>query len=880
MEIRRGAKTDSATPDGHSAKMFRCDERVTALPASGNGPTRIPASASSRRGTAAAFLLALGSAVSTATASDPTERTASAEADRIPSVASILRRPAIPDLRPIRIIDRSEIELSGIRNLWDFLAGRLDHNYFGLAAPFDLGPFRIAILINGRRISDSAFDLDSLPVFAIERIEVLAGGAPVQHGPHALSGAINVVLRDRVEGIETQAGIENPIGSGGNTGHASALVGSPIGEGHVTIGVDVFRRGEIRGPDRNYSRAAWTPGGSFEDSIGVSAYGNTILFFPEDAPPSAVSLGDCEGSEFTGPLSDPLEISGEGCGFARANAEWRWERRDRQTALLSLDHPAGEDGSLYVDARLVQGGFTRPYLAPAFNAFPVTIDGNDAFVLHRFAGHGSRVWRTEVDEHDLTLGLTRRLDAGVGYDLHVRSFRFGEDQVAGPFVRKSAIGRALAEGRYDLRNPLSTDPVHRAAVSETAVHRYRDRSTAHRVARATFDGSAFELPGGAIDWAAGAEFTREVRRWLPTYVDGTDEVVPDQRDVIGAFDISYAGDRDRLSEFFEVSLPLSEDWNAVLGGRHDDHDDVGSTLSAQWTSRYRLNDFLTFRSSWIKAEKPPLLGGLHTSRVITNPRIVDPQLRDRYRITSVSSGNPDLEPDDAETMSFGAVSRIGSMSLSADWYRTKLRGALVIVGAQVLVDHQHRTGSLPEGVRIVRHPDTSDVPGCPNFPPLEGRITCIVKPVTGDGHADVTGINLRAQWGWRTDPADFGLDAHWQHLTDYEVRALGVTEPFDFARNRVHAALRVMRGDWTAQWSAYGASSHEAEPGRFDAWRGHDLALRWRNAFGLEGMDLTGGILNVGDDGPSVLDEDPEYADETLDSIRGRTFFLSARTTW
>ena len=879
MSKRQRGGGGSRASVGPGAKTLRCDEHGGPSRGAESGPTLTPASARSRGQASTAFLLVLAAAVSTPAFGDASAGPATGDARRGASVASINPVAAVSGLRPIRVIDRRELELSGIRNLWDFLASRIDYNYYGLASPFALGGFRAAVLVNGRRISDSAFDLDSLPVFAIERIEILTGSAVVAHGPHALSGAINVVLRNRVEGIEAQAGFENPAGAGGRAGHASAIVGSAIGAGHVTFGVDVFRRGEIRGPDRDYSRASWTPGGSFADTLGVSTYGNTAVFFGQGGP-RAESLGDCEGSAFTGPLNQPLGIPGEGCGFAWANEVWRWERRDRQTAFLSLDHPVGEGESLYVDARLVQGGFTRPRAAPPFTVLSAMLGGRPAFVLHRFAGHGNRVWRTEVDEHDLTLGLAGRFGPDIGYDVHVRSFRFAEDQVAGTFVRRSAIEQAIAEGRYDLADPLSADPVHRMAVRDTAVQRYRDRSTAHRAVRATFDGTAFDIGGRAARWAAGAEFTREVRRWLPTYVDGTGDVVSDQRDVIGAFDISYAGDRDRLSEFFELSLPLAEDWNGVLAGRHDHHDDVGSTFSAQWSSHLRLNDFLSLRSAWTIAEKPPVLGGLHTSRVITNPWVYDPQLGAGYRITSVNSGNPNLEPDDAETMSFGVVSQLGPVSLSADWYRTRLRGALAIVSSQVLVDHEQRTGSLPAGVRIVRHPDTSDVPGCPNFSPVPDRITCIVKPVTGDGEADVSGINLGARWDWKTDWADLGLDARWLHLTDYEERALGVTVPFDFPRNRIHGALEVTRGDVTAQWSAYGVSGYEVEFGRFDAWRGHDVALRWQNAFGVEGLDLTGGILNVGNDGPSVLSEVPEYADETLDSIRGRTFFLSVKTTW
>ena len=46
---------------------------------------------------------------------------------------------AVDGLRVVDVIDRSEIELFGMRNLWDLLAGRRGYDSFGLFAPFPSG---------------------------------------------------------------------------------------------------------------------------------------------------------------------------------------------------------------------------------------------------------------------------------------------------------------------------------------------------------------------------------------------------------------------------------------------------------------------------------------------------------------------------------------------------------------------------------------------------------------------------------------------------------------------------------------------------------------------------------------------------------------------
>ena len=60
------------------------------------------------------------------------------------------------------------------------------------------------------------------------------------------------------------------------------------------------------------------------------------------------------------------------------------------------------------------------------------------------------------------------------------------------------------------------------------------------------------------------------------------------------------------------------------------------------------------------------------------------------------------------------------------------------------------------------------------------------------------------------------------------------------------------------------------------------ITVRWRDAFGLSWVDLTGGILNVGDRGPSTDPTIPgsSGAYETLDSVRGRTLFLTAKVSF
>ena len=69
-----------------------------------------------------------------------------------------------------------------------------------------LGPDTTLVLINGRRafasaasFSVNAFDLNQLPLSAVERVEVQLDSISVRHGADAIGGIVNIVLRDDIQ---------------------------------------------------------------------------------------------------------------------------------------------------------------------------------------------------------------------------------------------------------------------------------------------------------------------------------------------------------------------------------------------------------------------------------------------------------------------------------------------------------------------------------------------------------------------------------------------------------------------------------------------------------------------------------------------------------
>ena len=317
-----------------------------------------------------------------------------------------------------------------------------------------------------------------------------------------------------------------------------------------------------------------------------------------------------------------------------------------------------------------------------------------------------------------------------------------------------------------------------------------------------------------------------------------------------------------MSALAEASLPLLADWDLTLGARRDKFDDVGEAVSLRAANRYRLNDNLVFRASWDRGARPPSLGELHLPEALTFPRVCDPLNGGVCGQEDMQiAGNPEMEPDEVERLSVGATANFGVFFFAADWFVVELADLPAIVGAQTVVDRAAAGNPLP-GTSVERE---------------GGIISKIVNPIVQAGESETEGIALQAGGAWETAWADWAVDVHAIRTTHDEYRVLGVEQPGDFPRDRIHAVLRSSWGDVTASWNVHAKSGYwnVDGTGRYKAWQGHDLAIQWRDALGI-GLDLTGGVLNVANRGPSIDPSNERGPDLSLDSVRGRTFFVNA----
>ncbi|MET0291406.1 MAG: TonB-dependent receptor [Steroidobacteraceae bacterium] len=179
-----------------------------------------------------------------------------------------------------------------------------------------IGPQRTLILVNGRRhvptFSDGTVDLGVIPAILIERTEVVTGGASASWGSDAVSGVINLILKNDLQGLEGtfQGGVsdrgddENVLGSlAGGTSFAG-------GRGHALIGAEYSRSDGVRSLQPPHRSRPWSGRGAVGNA-GFATNGLPGTLYVADSRRADVYDG---GLITSGPLRGTTFLPNGGTG--------------------------------------------------------------------------------------------------------------------------------------------------------------------------------------------------------------------------------------------------------------------------------------------------------------------------------------------------------------------------------------------------------------------------------------------------------------------------------------------------------------------------------------------------------------------------------------
>ncbi|WP_022974462.1 TonB-dependent receptor plug domain-containing protein, partial [Xanthomonas maliensis] len=186
-----------------------------------------------------------------------------------------LRRVDAETASPLIVIDRQRIEDSGQNTLGQllqqmpamagFMPGPALNSGFShgraLVSLRNLGPERTLVLVNGHRMAGPAssvasapgVDVNAIPAAMVERVEVLTDGASSVYGSDAIGGVINIILKDKYDGLALTADYAQSTHGDANRRSLGLEWGKHWERGGVILGLSHNSMNPVFNRDRSYA---------------------------------------------------------------------------------------------------------------------------------------------------------------------------------------------------------------------------------------------------------------------------------------------------------------------------------------------------------------------------------------------------------------------------------------------------------------------------------------------------------------------------------------------------------------------------------------------------------------------------------------------------
>ncbi|MGB7406102.1 MAG: TonB-dependent receptor [Pacificimonas sp.] len=248
-----------------------------------------------------------------------------------------------------------------------------------------LGEERTLVLVNGKRFfqspGDGFTDTNLIPLFALERVELLKDGAAATYGSDAIGGVANFITRKDFDGVEL-AGDWTFIDGSDDDYRISAVVGQEFGAANIVVGAGWQHRSELPTTERDFAvrpfaenpsaySALSTPGTyavTYLDGFNDDGSPITDTRFAQDA--GCEDIGGTNGTAAGLPIcrfsfipfnnlveeSDRYQVYGnlsvDLSDKMRANVEAIWSQTDLESLNYSPSFPPiqGPNGSGFVSA--------------------------------------------------------------------------------------------------------------------------------------------------------------------------------------------------------------------------------------------------------------------------------------------------------------------------------------------------------------------------------------------------------------------------------------------------------------------------------------------------------------------------------------------------
>jgi iron complex outermembrane receptor protein len=302
--------------------------------------------------------------------------------EEIITTGSRIRRDGFSSAAPIDVVLTENAVVSGISNLGDMMqsttvaAGApqvtaatstafVQNGGAGVSTLSlrGLGASRTLTLINGRRAGPagtrggvSAFDLNVIPLAAIERVEILKDGASSIYGSDAVAGVVNIYTR-KDDGGSIDGYVMQPSSSGGEETRLSASWGKNFDRGNFRLTADYNKISRLNYGDRDYfactEQYIFDDAGNRADVIDPrtgnpacrdTLWGHVWLYDYQgdggNVPTPTRTLAQYDYDGDLGQYIPGIAVDPASPGFLVTPPGWYLVNYDRQSdAVTNMDHP-------------------------------------------------------------------------------------------------------------------------------------------------------------------------------------------------------------------------------------------------------------------------------------------------------------------------------------------------------------------------------------------------------------------------------------------------------------------------------------------------------------------------------------------------------------
>ncbi len=714
----------------------------------------------------AAILLALTAAgvhAQTAPAAGATER--------VVVTGSNIRRTDAETPSPVLSLSAADIARSGYTTLADVLHNITANNMgsLGQATPgaFGAGGSGVSlrgltvgatlVLIDGHRMASYPLpddgqrdfvDISSIPVDAVERVEVLKDGASAVYGSDAMAGVVNVILKKSHAGttLHLDAGL-----SGQRDGRSLKVSG-------------------IRG---------------FGDAADGGTAGYVAVSFGQQQPILLSQRPGLAGSDWTA-------YGGEDLGLT-PNAELQVAPKTRTYSLLGkLGTELGSGWTLDLSASVLgseasqvglqntvspSGGITTFVFGPSHpQPQPTTLNGTNVIdpatgqpVDNTFDDIGAQRSRTSTR----SLRLVAEINGSwQGWDVMAAAghTRVETQLTMDNFISLPALQSALNAGRYVLGG-------NNTAAAIAALTPQGQSTSTNELDFVKLRGSraVARLDGGDLSVGLGVEFNRRslTEQFPDAFAAGA------QASNIYAFAV---GKQNISAAYVEAVAPITKALELDAAARVDHYDTYGSSATPKLGLKYAASKALTFRGTYSQGFRAPnpVEIGISGSSAGYLPPLVDTALcrlatpGDPCAIpvggTQLQLPGKDLKPEKSRSFTLGIIFEpLPQFNLSVDYYDIRISDQIVSVGlfGQGQIDTPAAFGTK---LYRVNSPTTA------NAAPTSADDTILygTYPFINVGRTRTDGVDIDARW--RLDGGEAGRFVprlQWTHMLHYTIDRAG-----------------------------------------------------------------------------------------------------------